>query len=96
MVLVGKLWLNMIVGANYAYVDNTAFNPVQGANSLRDENYYGSHLQWRRKDDGNELTTYNSPTSGSMNHPKMTWYMNHQLQAYTNPCTAGYHVPTKE
>ncbi|MGV4379295.1 hypothetical protein ACQ1Q1_02360 [Ornithobacterium rhinotracheale] len=31
-----------------------------------------------------------------MTHPNMPWYSNDQLQSYTNPCPAGYHVPTKE
>ncbi|WP_406648975.1 hypothetical protein, partial [Ornithobacterium rhinotracheale] len=92
----GKLWLNNNLGANYANVDHPAFNPVQGAKSLRDENAYGSHFQWGRKADGHELTTYTSSTSGSMTHPDMPWYSDSQLQSYTNPCPAGYHVPTKQ
>ncbi|MGQ2167366.1 hypothetical protein [Ornithobacterium rhinotracheale] len=92
----GKLWLNNNLGANYANVDHPAFNPVQGAKSLRDENAYGSHFQWGRKADGHELTTYTSPTSGSMTHPNMQWYNIDQLQSYTNPCPAGYHVPTEQ
>ncbi|MGV4566983.1 hypothetical protein, partial [Ornithobacterium rhinotracheale] len=96
MGLDGKLWLNNNLGANYANVDHPAFNPVQGAKSLRDENAYGSHFQWGRAADGHELTTYTSPTSGSMTHPNMQWYNIDQLQSYTNPCPAGYHVPTKQ
>ncbi|MGV4455161.1 hypothetical protein ACQ1P4_10070, partial [Ornithobacterium rhinotracheale] len=92
----GKLWLNNNLGANYANVDHPAFNPVQGAKSLRDENAYGSHFQWGRKADGHELTTYTSPTSGSMTHPDMPWYSDYQLQTFNDPCPAGYHVPTKE
>ncbi|XHT99626.1 hypothetical protein RAN97_03390, partial [Ornithobacterium rhinotracheale] len=92
----GKLWLNNNLGANYANMDHPAFNPVQGAKSLRDENAYGSHFQFGRAADGHELTTYTSSTSGSMIHPNMQWYSNSQLQSYTNPCPAGYHVPTKQ
>ncbi|MGV4516572.1 hypothetical protein, partial [Ornithobacterium rhinotracheale] len=92
----GKLWLNNNLGANYANMDHPAFNPVQGAKSLRDENAYGSHFQFGRAADGHELTTYTSSTSGSMIHPNMQWYSNSQLQSYTNLCPAGYHVPTKQ
>ncbi|MCK0200617.1 hypothetical protein [Ornithobacterium rhinotracheale] len=93
----GKLWLNNNLGANYANVDHPAFNPVQGAKSLTDENAYGSHFQWGREADGHELITYTSWNKGNMVYPDK-WYNDEQLLriTYINPCPAGYHVPTKE
>ncbi|MGV4333446.1 hypothetical protein ACQ1P5_11725, partial [Ornithobacterium rhinotracheale] len=54
------------------------------------------HFQWGRKADGHELTTYTSPTSGSITHPDMTCYSDYQLHTLNDPCPEGNRVPTKE
>ncbi|MCK0206388.1 FISUMP domain-containing protein [Ornithobacterium rhinotracheale] len=89
----GKLWLNNNLGANYANVDHPAFNPVQQAKSIDDENAYGSHFQWGRPADGHELVNYTSKHDGTWVHPGM--FNKVKLGTYNNECPEGYHVPTK-
>ncbi|MBO4234678.1 hypothetical protein FO675_10310 [Riemerella anatipestifer] len=65
----GRTWLNNNLGANYANVNSSVFNPTQQATSKTDHNAYGSLFQWQRKPDGHELITWTSSTNGT---PKYT------------------------
>ena len=62
----GKIWLNNNLGADYANVDNPAFNLTQQATSADDYHAMGSLLQWGRKADGHELLFRNAwdPSEG--------------------------------
>ncbi|NBA78878.1 hypothetical protein GOQ04_25220, partial [Emticicia sp. ODNR4P] len=61
----GKVWLNNNLGADYANVNSTSFNPAQQATSVTDYKAYGSLFQWGRKPDGHELITWTSGTVGA-------------------------------
>ncbi|MDY3317540.1 FISUMP domain-containing protein [Riemerella anatipestifer] len=65
----GRTWLNNNLGANYANVNSSVFNPTQQATSKTDHNAYGSLFQWQRKPDGHELINWTSSTNGT---PKYT------------------------
>lgn len=64
----GKIWLNHNLGAHYANINHTSFNPGQQATSETDHLAYGSLFQWGRKPDGHELITYTNSTSGTANN----------------------------
>ncbi len=61
----GRTWLNNNLGANYANVDSSDFNPSQQATAADDYKAYGSFFQWGRKADGHELMDWTSSTSGT-------------------------------
>ncbi len=60
----GKTWLNNNLGADYANVDSSNYNPSQQAKSRIDPVAYGSEFQWGRKADGHELMTWTDATHG--------------------------------
>ncbi len=51
----GRTWLNNNLGADYANVDSSDYNPSQQATALDDYKASGSSFQWGRKADGHEL-----------------------------------------
>ncbi len=62
----GRTWLNNNLGADYANVDSSAYNPSQQATALDDHKASGSMFQWGRKADGHELmdwTPFHGPES---------------------------------
>ena len=59
----GKTWLNNNLGADYANVDSSAYNPSQQATTSTDSLAYGSLFEWGRKADGHELM--NRATTGT-------------------------------
>jgi hypothetical protein len=60
----GNKWLNNNLGANYATVGHSSFNPLQQAISSSDFNAFGSLFQWGRKADGHEIVNWlNSSTA---------------------------------
>jgi hypothetical protein len=61
----GKTWLNNNLGADYANINDTNFNPAQQANSATDEKAYGSMFQWGRLADGHEIVNWSSSSSGT-------------------------------
>jgi len=61
----GKTWLNNNLGANYANVNDPAFNLTQQATASNDYNAYGSLFQWGRKADGHELINWISGSEGA-------------------------------
>jgi hypothetical protein len=60
-----EIWLNNNLGADYANINKTSFNPAQQATSETDFNGYGSLFQWGRFPDGHELINYTSATAGT-------------------------------
>ncbi len=66
----GRTWLNNNLGANYANVDSSDFNPSQQATAANDYKAYGSLFQWGRKADGHELINWTSSTSGTGKYGK--------------------------
>ena len=60
----GKVWLNNDLGANYANINNNAFNLAKQAQSSSDANAYGSLYQWGRYSDGHEFS--NSTTTATL------------------------------
>ena len=60
-----SIWLNNNLGADYANINKSSFNPAQQATSETDFNAYGSQFQWGRKPDGHELINYTSATAGT-------------------------------
>lgn len=61
----GTVWLNNNLGADYADIKSTQFNPSQQATSATDFRAYGSLFQWGRRADGHELITYTNATTGT-------------------------------
>ncbi len=61
----GRTWLNNNLGADYANVDSSAYDPSQQAKTSTDYFAYGSSFQWGRKADGHELRNWTSGTSGT-------------------------------
>ncbi len=61
----GRVWLNNNLGADYADMNNSAFNPTQQATAIDDYKAYGSSFQWGRKADGHELINWISSTEGT-------------------------------
>jgi uncharacterized protein (TIGR02145 family) len=63
----GKIWLNNNLGANFANVNHSAFNPIRNIGNTIDEdaNSYGSLFQWGRDADGHELMNWTSGTTGT-------------------------------
>ncbi len=60
-----KVWLNNNLGANYANINHSSFNPIQQATSTSDYNAYGSLYQWGRLSDGHELITWSGMSFGT-------------------------------
>ncbi|MDY3319188.1 FISUMP domain-containing protein [Riemerella anatipestifer] len=89
-----KEWLSLNLGADYANVNSPHFNPTQQAISPTDYKAYGSLFQWGRVQDGHELISWSSPTSGT---PKRNvgWYNNTQLYQFNDPCPLGWRTPTQ-
>ena len=56
----GKTWLSNNLGANYANMNSSVFDPGQQAKASDDHNAYGSLFQWGRKADGHELIYWTS------------------------------------
>ncbi|HID93083.1 MAG TPA: hypothetical protein EYP60_03200, partial [bacterium (Candidatus Stahlbacteria)] len=61
----GKTWISNNLGANYANINNPAFDPAQQARASNDHNAYGSFFQWGRKADGHELINWISGSVGT-------------------------------
>ncbi len=61
----GNIWLNNNLGADYANLNHTNFNPAQQATAEDDYHAYGSLYQWGRLSDGHELITWTSATTGT-------------------------------
>ncbi len=51
----GRTWLNNNLGAEYANVDSSDYNPSKQATAIKDLLANGSLFQWGRKADGHEL-----------------------------------------
>ena len=60
----GRTWLNNNLGAEYANMDSSKYNPAQQAKSRTDYYAYGSEFQWGRKADGHELMIWTDGTHG--------------------------------
>jgi Fibrobacter succinogenes major domain (Fib_succ_major) len=58
----GRIWLNNNLGADYANINKSGYNPAQQATGFKDYLAYGSLFQWGRKPDGHELVTFVSST----------------------------------
>ena len=56
----GKKWLNNNLGADYANVDSSDYNPSQQATAIKDLLANGSLFQWGRKADGHELIEWST------------------------------------
>ncbi len=61
----GNVWLNNNLGADYANLNHSSFNPAQQAISKSDYHAYGSLYQWGRLSDGHELIIWSSATFGT-------------------------------
>ena len=61
----GRTWLNNNLGADYANVDSSDYNPSQQATASNDYLAYGSLFEWGRKADGHELNIWHSDTYGT-------------------------------
>ncbi len=61
----GRTWLNNNLGAEYANVDSSDYNPSQQATTSTDYLAYGSLFQWGRKADGHELINWTDGTHGT-------------------------------
>ncbi len=61
----GRKWLNNNLGADYANVDSSDYNPSQQATTSTDHLAYGSMFQWGRKADGHELMDWTDATTGT-------------------------------
>ncbi len=64
----GKTWLNNNLGANYANMNSSVFDPNKQATVFDDRNAFGSFFQWGRKADGHDLINWennwaNQPTA---------------------------------
>ncbi len=66
----GKTWLNNNLGASYADMNSSAYNPSQQATARNDYKAYGSLFQWGRKADGHELFDWTGATAGTAKHGK--------------------------
>jgi uncharacterized protein (TIGR02145 family) len=60
----GKTWLNNNLGANYANINNAAFNPIEQASGTTDADAYGSLFQWGRDGDGHEFRNSSTNPNG--------------------------------
>lgn len=60
----GKTWLNLNLGADYANINDAAFDPTQQATEEDDFRAYGSLFQWGRVADGHEIVDWTGPSSG--------------------------------
>ncbi len=56
----GRTWLNNNLGAEYANVDSSDYNPSQQATAIKDLLANGSLFQWGRKADGHELIEWST------------------------------------
>ncbi len=61
----GRKWLNNNLGADYANVDSSDYNPSQQATAGNDYLAYGSMFQWGRKADGHELMNWVTDHNGT-------------------------------
>lgn len=61
----GKTWLSNNLGANYANINDSAFDIAQQAIASNDHNAYGSLFQWGRKADGHELIVWTDGSTGT-------------------------------
>ena len=61
----GKVWLNNNLGAYYAKIGYSQYNPSKQATSSSDRYAYGSSYQWGRYSDGHELMNYSNGSTGS-------------------------------
>ena len=61
----GRVWLNNNLGANYANMNHSQFNPNQQATSYDDHHAYGSLYQWGRYSDGHELINWTNSSTGT-------------------------------
>ncbi len=61
----GRTWLNNNLGADYANVDSSDYNPSQQATAYNDYLAYGSLFQWGRKADGHELMNWVTDHNGT-------------------------------
>ncbi len=66
----GRTWLNNNLGASYADMNSSAYNPSQQATARNDYKAYGSLFQWGRKADGHELFDWTGATAGTAKHGK--------------------------
>lgn len=74
----GRRWLSNNLGAEYARVGSSVFDPTKQATSKTDHNAYGSLFQWQRKPDGHELVNWSGAASGTMKYgynptPSASW-----------------------
>ncbi|CAI9429194.1 Fibrobacter succinogenes major paralogous domain [Candidatus Ornithobacterium hominis] len=61
-----KTWLNLNLGAEYANIHSSDFNPTvnkTGETIHGDKNLYGSLYQWQRASDGHEFRIRNQPNT---------------------------------
>jgi len=79
--ITGKTWLANNLGANYANMNSTAFNPSKQATASDDYNAYGSNFQWGRQADGHALMNWTSGTSGSGTNGTTTTLSNEPTDA---------------
>ncbi len=68
----GKTWLNNNLGADYANVDSSDYNPSQQAMTVNDRKASGSAFQWGRKADGHELMDWTPFTIPDIHDPRDT------------------------
>ncbi len=61
----GRTWLNNNLGAEYAKLNSSDYNPSHQATAIDDHLAYGSLFEWGRKADGHELDNWNSDTFGT-------------------------------
>ena len=66
----GRTWLNNNLGADYANVDSSDYNPSQQATAGNDYLAYGSMFQWGRKADGHELMNWVTDHNGTTKYGK--------------------------
>lgn len=91
----GKMWLGNNLGADYANIHHTAFNPGQQAKHPKDYHAYGSLLENGRPADGHELMTWvdgTSTTANKFTYPNLRnpqWTYNQ----WTDNCPIGWRTP---
>ncbi len=68
----GRTWLNNNLGAEYADVNSSYFNPLNQATTIKSYLAYGSLFEWGRKADGHELIDWSDATHGEPLHGTTT------------------------
>ena len=99
----GKVWLNNNLGANYANVDNPAFNPAKQAISFADKDAYGSLFQWGRVTAnnigllGHELIDWASSTAGTPKISQLSWNadISASMTTHIEYCPEGFKTPAQ-